>query len=728
LVQGAGVQGGIEWLDTGEIQYFNFGGNYSIVKTIGAFRDFSAWYHIVVTLDAANTSLKIYINGVEQALTISAAIVNEDHSINRAGEHNIGKEPTGSEYFSGYLADIHFIDGQALDPSSFTTTDLTTGQLLPVAYTGSYGTNGFKLNFSSNATTAALGTDTSGNSNTWTVNNFSVTAGVNNDSLIDTPTSYGTDTGVGGEVRGNYCTWNPLDNGGIDLSNGNLDVSNGAAHEAVRTTIKLPPTGKWYAECKLNSFTSGTNVFGFGIDFSGASTPSSWSSTGHIYIAVNSTRLVIHLNNTEPLDITTDTSNAVLQVAYDSDAQKLWLGFNNVWRDGSYGTTGNPSAGTNPTSTSITGGFLVGNFYNSIGSLNTGQRAFAYTAPSGFKALVDTNLPAPVVAKPDQVMGIALRSGFGSSGGSVSSLKFSPDLIWEKPRNVSNGHVLVNTVAGISNYLSSNVTSAELTDANYITGITSTGYTIGSSDFATSNTLVSWCWDAGTSTVTNTAGSITSQVRANPSAGFSVVTWTRASTADSIGHGLGVAPRFIICKSRSNNIGWMIGHAGLDPTSPWNYRIFFDTGARNPDGDTSWNGVPTSSVFYTGNTGYIAGNMVAYCFAPVSGYSSAFSYTGNGDSSGPFVYLGFRPRFIIQKRTDSAGSWLMIDTARDPVNVARNEMFANSSAAEYDNGSLVDVLSNGFKIRATFANMNASGGSFIGYAFAENPFQYARAR
>jgi hypothetical protein len=231
-------------------------------------------------------------------------------------------------------------------------------------------------------------------------------------------------------------------------------------------------------------------------------------------------------------------------------------------------------------------------------------------------------------------------------------------------------------------------------------------------------------WDAGTSTVTNTAGSITSQVRANPTAGFSVVSWTAGSAPVTMGHGLGVAPQFIIMKSRTSGaVGWQVGHASLG----WTKRLFFDTAAS----DTTigaWNDTaPTSTVFTVGSTGYQTGNMIAYCFAPVSGYSNAFSYTGNGSSDGPFCFLGFRARFLIIKRTDAAYGWYMYDTARDTYNVAGKELLANASDAEVSDSD-IDILSNGFKPRRSSLAFNASGGTFIGYAWAENPFQYARAR
>jgi hypothetical protein len=314
-------------------------------------------------------------------------------------------------------------------------------------------------------------------------------------------------------------------------------------------------------------------------------------------------------------------------------------------------------------------------------------------------------------------------------------LGFSPDFLWFKTRNTNSQHALYDVIRGVSKSLVTNSTAAEATEGGGLASFDSAGFslsgdnTIQGSTNGSGRTYVTWAWDAGSSTVTNTQGSISSQVRANASAGFSIVTWTQTGSSGdtpTVGHGLGVAPSLILTKNRGGAVDWRSYHASLGV----NKVIWLNStlGAGDIGSPPGWSISSTTFGMKNGQVVDSGNSMVAYCFAPVAGYANAFSYSGNGSSDGPMVWLGFRPRFIIQKRTDSAGSWLLIDTARDPVNVARNEMFANSSAAEYDNGSLIDVLSNGFKIRASFANMNASGGSFIGFAFAESPFQYARAR
>jgi hypothetical protein len=563
-----------------------------------------------------------------------------------------------------------------------------------------------------------------------TVDDVLLVDGAAGASLVDTPTSYGTDTGVGGEVRGNYSTWNPLANpiNATTFSNGNLEfVGTSGSHSLVRSSIAAS-SGKWYAEFSLSAV--GGNYPQLGILDSTTSVTQANPYLGQYAngYALRSDGQKENNNNTSAYG-SSFTTGDIIGVAFDADNGTL-----TYYKNGT-------SQGTAYSSIPAGSYLFAATAYNSGGWIaNWGQRAFAYTAPSGFKSLCDSNLPAPVVAKPNTLMDVALWPGNGGSQTITLPGAFSPDFVWIKRRSSAFSSLLYDTIRdnGPNKGLISDSTTAEGGASDnatygYLSAFNSTGFvlTAGStSDYVNTSgqTYVGWAWDAGTTTVTDNAGSIQSTRRTNQAAGFSIVSYSgNGSSGSTVGHGLNAAPSFLICKRRNTTENWCVYHQSVGNTA------FLKLDATN--GAVSFNAwastTPTSTVFSIGNIGETNSNIgtyVCYAFAPVSGYSSAFSYTGNGDSSGPFVYLGFRPRFIIQKRTDSAGSWLLIDTARDPVNVARNELFANAGAAEYDNGSLVDVLSNGFKIRATFANMNASGGSFIGYAFAENPFQYARAR
>jgi hypothetical protein len=692
----------------------------NLLVTTQVFRDPSAWYHIVLAFDATqgtnSNKLKLYVNGSEVttfATDNRSSISNQDYAINAVESHTIGSN-RGSNYFNGYLADVHFIDGQALDPSSFGEFD-DNGVWQPIAYAGSYGTNGFHLDFADNSTAAALGTDTSGNGNTWTVNNISVTAGAGNDSLVDSPTNYGEDTGAGGEVRGNYATLNPLfiGNGqGVTLSNGNLDYLStaGFGNYATRFSTIGVSSGKWYSEFTINAIASSL--------FLGIS-----SNPGAVdnYIGQNATSWG-YLNNGNKWTSggssgygASFTTGDVIGVALDLDAGTITFYKN--------GTSQGTAYSSLPTGTYFTG---VSGTTNVSISCNYGQRPFAYTAPSGFKALCTTNLPEPTIADGSTVMDVALYTGNGSTQ-TISGLNFSPDFVWVKARNVGTSHRLWDVVRGATKALVSDGTSVELTAVNGLTSFNSDGFSVGINLSESAKTYVAWTWDAGSSTVTNTEGSITSQVRANASAGFSVVTYTGSGSAATVGHGLGVAPSWVIIKNRTTAYDWIV-YANESGTLK---QLYLNLDLASAGAGLS---LPSSTTFNlpgggaTGSNGS-GDNYVAYCFAPVAGYSSFGSYVGNGvQPEGPFIYTGFKPAFLMIK-SSSAGldGWFIMDNKRPSNNLVNKYLYANTSDSEAD-ANICDFCANGFKIRYNYAGINQNGATYIYAAFAEHPFKSSRAR
>ena len=293
---------------------------------------------------------------------------------------------------------------------------------------------------------------------------------------------------------------------------------------------------------------------------------------------------------------------------------------------------------------------------------------------------------------------------------------------------------LFDTVRGAGNYLASNSTGAEGGGGtSLVPSFTSDGFNLNMVPNGTVNnngdTYVAWTWDAGTTTSSNVAGSITSQVRANVSAGFSVATWTgTGSGSATVGHGLGVAPRMMIVKDRSNARNWLVYHTTLGATSG----AALNSTSAASGADAGWwnNTSPTSTVATIGTYGNESANYVGYFWTPVAGYSSFGSYTGNGSADGPFVYTGFRPRWVMVKLSSAAGdNWVIMDAARSDANLADDILWANLSNAELGNyGNGFDFTANGFKIRGTWNGNNSSAATYIYAAFAESPFQYARAR
>ena len=714
---------------------FNGSSNTSDLRTTAVFRDPSAWFHVLVAVDTtqatASNRVKFYVNGTQQT-DFSVATYpsqNLDTGFNQTQLHALGAAPNPTEYFNGYLADVQFVDGQALAPTDFGEFDATTGVWNPIEYTGTFGTNGFHLDFADNSTAAALGNDVSGNNNDWTVNNISVAAGSGNDSLFDSPSNgTQTDTGAGGEVSGNYATLNPLINSAYaTLTNGNLDLTTPSTGRGTSFSTLAVSSGKFYCEVY---FASGSNAR-IGVirsDTDYAETNNFTDYTNAIGYVTNG--LIVEAGTTLATQ-STYAKGDIIGVALDMDNGEIQFFKNNV------------SQGTYNRSILDSGSyyFVVADSSNTNGATftcNFGQRPFAYTAPSGYKALCTSNLPTPTIEDGSTAMDIALYTGTGGIR-SITGFNFSPDFVWIKSRSTARPHAWFDTVRGAGKLLGSDRTDAEATLSDNLTSFNSDGFSLQYDGITqrvnlSGTTYASWCWDAGSSTVSNTDGSITSSVRANASAGFSIVTYSNGASGSTVGHGLGVKPDFIITKCRTLTKYWTTYHDSLGKDG---YLTLQRTDAFVSNSTYWGSSGPNSTTFgvWNNNSANNAGDMVAYCFAAVEGYSAFGSYTGNGSTDGPFVFTNFRPRWVMIKRTDTTNYWIIQDTARNDYNVVDLKLAANTSNAENDLATIgdatqntLDYLSNGFKCRTSNAGTNASGGTYIYAAFAENPFKIARAR
>jgi hypothetical protein len=709
--------------------------------TTQLFRDPSAWYHMVVTWDTTNATstdrVRIYINGSRvTAFNTSTAPASSANSVWNTSTyvHGFGAA-NGATTFDGYLTETNFVDGQALTPSSFGETNSVTGVWQPKKYAGTYGTNGFYLNFSDNsgATATTIGKDYSGNGNNWTPNNISITAGATYDSMLDVPTPYAD----GGNGRGNYAVFNPLSRTACTITNGNLQaVGDGGNYDNLPASIAFDAGGSdgfyWEFTSIINNSSTVVGICSINNSelnkanptFSFANSVDGWGYLGN-GDKVNSGTTSAYGNSW--------TNNDVIGVAVKNG--KIWFSKNGIFQ-----ASGDPAAGTNQAFSSISGlVYPVAGINGTNGfNINFGQRPFSYTPPTGFVALNTQNLPTPTISNGANYMAATTYTGTGSAltiANTVGSASFQPDFVWTKPRSTAVGHTLFDSLRGVTKYLQSNTTGAEGTAATSLTAFNSDGFTVNSDTSTGANgvTYIGWQWNAGGSTVTNTSGTISSQVRANPTAGFSVVTYTGTGTAATIGHGLGVAPSMMIIKSRPTaSTSWIVYHSSISPTN----LLTLQTTAAQQNLPLYFNSTaPTSSVFSIGsaaNTGtdlnVNGSTYVAYCFAAVAGYSAFGSYTGNGSADGVFVYLGFRARFLMIKRTDSASGWVMLDTARDTYNDVDNYLYANSSAANAGSSNVLDINSNGFKIRNSWTDINASGGTYVYMAFCENPFKFSNAR
>jgi hypothetical protein len=707
-----------------------FGTGNVFVTTNGSL-SLNTWQHIALVKNGTTTTL--YVDGIASGSSTTAWPVNSNTTLFFGGVNG-----TYINYFPGKISNVRVVMGTAVYTSNFIPstsplTAITNTQLLTLQSSTVVDNSGNSVVITNTGSvTTAVDTpfvanitnDASGNINNWFSQNVSLTAGSTYDSMTDSPT-------VSSATVANYAVGNPLNADGSTWSGGNLNFSLPNSTNNAQGTVSVT-SGKYYWEVVYSANTQSTGVQQIGLR--------TRFTSGVLYAPDGSK----YINGTNSSYGATYTTGDIIGVALDMDASTVTLYKNNT-SQGSISLSG--SGCVNATFTTSAGGGST-----STGSVNFGQQPFTYTPPTGFKALNTYNLPTPTIANGASYMAATLYTGTGATqtisdgGNNTIGTTFQPDLVWIKSRSAATNNNLFDVLRGTTAYLSSNSTSAEATNANTLTAFGSTGFTVGSDASAigvnvNAATYVGWQWKANGAGVSNTNGSITSTVSANTTAGFSIVTYTGTGASNpTIGHGLGVTPNMIILKDRntnSQNPNWQVYHSSL--TSGY-FLALNKTDAQAAISATSYGSVgqPTSTTFkgVAGSVDSTTTNQntqlyVAYCWSAVSGYSAFGSYTGNGSTDGPFIYTGFRPRFIIAKdatNIDSA-SWMMQDSSRDTYNVGYKSLYANDPSAEsVSSNDNVDILSNGFKIRNASSAWNNSGQTFIYAAFAENPLNYSRAR
>ena len=704
----AQVQLGFESNNTFTLRARQNGTTNGAGTSTAVFRDPSAWYHIVYVLDttqATNTNrFKLYVNGEQQTISYSSyPAQNGDLNMNLSG----CAMQFGAVYYGGsnvsnrgafYLAEVNWIDGQAYDPSYFAETNALTGQWVPKQYTGSYGTNGFYLNFSNNSGTTAttLGKDSSGNGNNFTPNNFSVATGAGNDSVIDTPTN-------------NFCTFNPLKKNistPVTYTEGNLQYNGVSGNNYCRSSATISvSSGKWYVEFKMVSGYSATDpTLRIGIITSSAGHRDS-NNDGLYYENTNNAVSVnygaggaIYVSNTSQITgLTTYTNNDVLGIALDLDNDKFFVSKNGTFFSNGTGTQ-DPAAGTNPL---YSGGVITSRksegfeisfqgYSDKVVTADFGQQGFAYTPPAGFKAICTANFPDPTILLPNKHFDTKLWTGNGGTQ-TIDELNFSPDWVWIKSRSSAINHQLIDTVRGATLRLQSNTTTEEKTNTNGLSAFTSDGYTLGDQNNVNGSglSLVGWNWNAGdtdgktyTVTVVDDSGNKyrfdgfgTSAVTLDLAEGGTYIfNYPSAhplkfSTTSDGTHGGGSEYTTGVTHNSSTQVTIVVPASA--PTLYYYCSIHSGMGgAINTNttlGSSNFDGSIQSTVKVNATAGF-----------------SIIKYAGSGQPRTIGHGLGVAPDVVITKSRDSADNWLVWHQNISTSNLGNYAIFLNSDGGPDD--------------------------------------------
>ena len=597
---------------------------------------------------------------------------------------------------------------------------------------------------------------------------------------------------------GNFMTWSSLwscdssyppspsvfSGGNCRYSSSNSNNGFGATHSFL--------SGKWYWEVYIVANGNKQLVLGLVTPETKDVASQLWNTVG-VYGVASGGGVGYKLIENSPgfveIDGFDDVANGdIVQLAFDRDNYKLWVGRNNTWLE-----SGDPAGDSNPLISGSDFAFQGGAVMPIIGQgsgstftmvLNAGQDdtfggeitaagnadgngfgVFKYAPPTGFLAPCSGNLPISDDIDPAQTddniptkqFNVVTYTG-NSSTNAVTGLNLQPDLLWVKKRSATGTNYLSNTSRGINKFLFSNGTDGEQTGGGYASiysSFDSDGFTLGSSATGPNDsgaTYVAWGWKAGGATTatnsagagaTPTSGSVkidgsnlgsalagtipANTISANTKGGFSIIDFTGTGSNGTVAHGLSNAPAFVIVKkySTSGN-NWCIFHQGL--ASANTSRIFFTTAGRDSGGGTSWNSTaPSSSVISLGTNGNVNTNgsdYLIYAWSEIEGYSKFSTYLGNGNADGPFIYTGFRPRMVFIKKASASNDWVVTDTARNTGNPASNVLRWDDAAAESSSNREIDLLSNGFKPRTTNDVYNGSGGTYIYGAWGDVPFRY----
>ncbi len=710
--------------------------------TTRTFVDCAAWYHIHYIYDSdqvtATDRITLTINGVVYDASDSGLWAT--YNLPDLGEacrflednepHWVSGYPDQGSYFEGYMADVYCLEGKSVAATEF--GEFNDGIWIPKDYT--VGDNGegdlsYKLDFSNSS---HFGEDQSINGNDFTDTNFST-----DHQVPDTP-------------ENNFCT--------LDYNNTHATVDgalgdgalvgpySGTAWTVFAGTF-LMRTGKWYWEVDLGSdnLYLSTGIIPNGEESgnfqTAANTPPGTTSIGYGFKTVDATHYGIENNASVTNDDNLDspTANDILTVAFDADEGKIWFGLYNVgsghvWGDFGATGVGDPANDTNPAFSGIDAKLYdylpcIAPYAHITSLCNFGQRAFSGTQPTGFLSLCNANLIEPPFRVPnDNVFNVVLWDGDGGATKAITGVGFQPDIVWIKARTGgSTSHKVFDSVRLIENSIeiNNNIAESNQDPAGYLTSFDADGFSLDEGGGApidtheTAYTYVGWCF------------------KKDPDYGIDVQTYLGTSIAKNVNHNLGAIPELIMVKARTQSTGrnWAIyHHGGLDKTNPEEDYGRIDIDNAWATLATIWNDTaPTADVFTIGTSDLVNDDTytyLAYLFRSVDNISKVFSYEGNGSGTGPFIHCGFRPRFLLFKNADGSNSWRIYDTERNPYNgFSLNALYPDLAAIEATADLVsIEILSNGFNIKVSTSFINDNNRTYVGIAFAEQPFKYANAR
>ena len=719
--------------------YYNGSSWILYLITTGYYRDTAQWYHLCANVDTVAGTAKLWVNGVEPTLsnnTIPSS--SQDLSFADDVEHQIGERAYGTAgYFDGYIADVYFIDGSDLEYSAF--AEFKNGVLIPKLYSGSFGTNGFHLEFKNTGTGTAssstVGADTSGNDHHFT--------------------SSGHPTGAQPDCpEKNMPTWNFLVNrrngNTATFSEGNTKVA-GHSSQVAHTSSTIASKKKHYAEFYINNSSYAVTSCGVVRTMWDNGMGDSYASNyGGAYYSTNGTRAYNATSDSQTapssnrVGIEVDfAANEVQFFICESDGTKTAAGDKLTSSDGiNFAGEGVFTATTHDvTSSTIQAYFNESDWYCTPAS--------GYVELSSTNSIDDDDIPlgAHQDEQPDDNFEVFLYTGDSNSERTITGMNFQPDIIWNKTRNQSFQPRLYDSTRGNDKGLFSSSASAESTH-DVFNGFTSDGFnttTDGSAgDLLNYNTgtYVTWSWkaNAGTTTTNDASatsiGTIDSTHQANTTAGFSIVTYTGTGSAGTYAHGLGQTPAFIITWRRDTGNRPTIFHEADNDAYYYLNETF---AAQTGNADDRWGNdssvvVPTSTLVSIGSHTDVNSSTegyVSYIWSEVEGYSKFDSYEGTGSASNsPFIYTGFKPALVMCKSV-GVENWIVVDEQRPGYNPTGNYLYWNLSNTEGGTGATdeyINLLSNGFKLRTTGASANSSGVIYLYAAWASHPFKYNNAR